>query len=125
MLTLIRVRANEHCDIARQNKCSRSHHTPLPDRYQRMLPKNETASGSCCAKFNGEDKCPTSFPAGITTSCSFNKTLFRAIGTVVGEEARVMSNAGIAGLTFWTPNVRASAVVTRDVYGCELSVDIA
>jgi len=67
---------------------------------------NASKAPKCCVvDSNGDPKCPTSFPAGITSSTSFNKTLFRAIGTAVGTEARVMSNAGIASLTFWTPNV--------------------
>lgn len=62
--------------------------------------------GGCCFKTEaGERKCPSSFPAGITTSASFNKTLFRAIGTAIGTEARVASNVGEASLTFWTPNI--------------------
>lgn len=60
----------------------------------------------CCFKLpDGSERCPTSFPAGITTGCSFNKTLMRAIGSAVGTEARVANNMGIASLTFWTPNV--------------------
>ena len=51
-------------------------------------------------------KCATSFPAAVTTACSFNRSLVRAIGSAVGTEARVFSNLGHAGLTFWTPNVR-------------------
>jgi len=73
--------------------------------YEGNLPPNKKASGKCCVLYQGQSKCPTSFPAGITTSCSFNKTLFNDIGTAIGTEARVMSNAGIASLTFWTPNV--------------------
>ena len=74
--------------------------------YENFLPANESVSGSCCARApDGSKKCPTSFPAGITTSASFNRTLFHEIGTAVGTEARVMSNVGIASLTFWTPNV--------------------
>lgn len=72
--------------------------------YQNFV--NSSKAPKCCAvDGGGNTKCPTSFPAGITTSTSFNKTLFRAVGSAVGTEARVMSNAGIASLTFWTPNV--------------------
>ena len=73
------------------------------------------ANGTCCydvpdpryAQGSGRTvhKCPTSFPAGITTMCSFNTTLIRAIGSAIGTEARVASNIGVASLTFWTPNV--------------------
>ncbi|CAL5014610.1 unnamed protein product [Urochloa decumbens] len=47
----------------------------------------------------------TSFPQPILTAASFNVTLFRAIGEVVSNEARAMHNVGLAGLTFWSPNI--------------------
>ena len=57
-------------------------------------------AGNCCITLeDGSIKCPTSFPAGITTGCALNKSLVHAIGTAIGMEARVASNAGLAGLT--------------------------
>lgn len=47
----------------------------------------------------------TSFPQVILTAASFNTTLFETIGKVVSTEARAMYNVGLAGLTFWSPNV--------------------
>ncbi|MQL80131.1 hypothetical protein Taro_012576 [Colocasia esculenta] len=47
----------------------------------------------------------TSFPQVIHTAASFNITLFNAIGKVVSTEARAMYNVGLAGLTYWSPNV--------------------
>ncbi|KAL4580839.1 hypothetical protein LXL04_017044 [Taraxacum kok-saghyz] len=47
----------------------------------------------------------TSFPQVILTAASFNESLFYKIGQVVSTEARAMYNAGVAGLTFWSPNV--------------------
>nr|BBF98353.1 beta-D-xylosidase/alpha-L-arabinofuranosidase [Nepenthes alata]BBF98355.1 beta-D-xylosidase/alpha-L-arabinofuranosidase [Nepenthes alata] len=47
----------------------------------------------------------TSFPQVITTAASFNSSLFEAIGKVVSTEARAMYNVGLAGLTYWSPNV--------------------
>ncbi|KAF8377229.1 hypothetical protein HHK36_030603 [Tetracentron sinense] len=47
----------------------------------------------------------TSFPQVILTAASFNTTLFEAIGKVVSTEARAMYNVGLAGLTFWSPNI--------------------
>ncbi|OIV96211.1 hypothetical protein TanjilG_14888 [Lupinus angustifolius] len=47
----------------------------------------------------------TSFPMPILTAASFNATLFEAIGRVVSTEARAMYNVGLAGLTYWSPNV--------------------
>ncbi|CAI9765354.1 unnamed protein product [Fraxinus pennsylvanica] len=47
----------------------------------------------------------TSFPQVILTSATFNVSLFELIGKVVSTEARAMYNVGLAGLTFWSPNV--------------------
>ncbi|KAF6149318.1 hypothetical protein GIB67_026174 [Kingdonia uniflora] len=47
----------------------------------------------------------TSFPQVILTAASFNVSLFIAIGKVVSTEARAMHNVGLAGLTFWSPNI--------------------
>ncbi|KAD6454369.1 hypothetical protein E3N88_09075 [Mikania micrantha] len=47
----------------------------------------------------------TSFPQVILTAASFNESLFNTIGKVVSTEARAMYNMGVAGLTFWSPNV--------------------
>ncbi|XP_059653356.1 beta-xylosidase/alpha-L-arabinofuranosidase 2-like [Cornus florida] len=47
----------------------------------------------------------TSFPMPITTGASFNVSLFETIGKVVSTEARAMYNVGLAGLTFWSPNI--------------------
>ncbi|GLT27328.1 hypothetical protein SLA2020_023340 [Shorea laevis] len=47
----------------------------------------------------------TSFPQVILTAASFNASLFEAIGKVVSTEARAMYNVGLAGLTYWSPNI--------------------
>ncbi|XP_043702161.1 beta-xylosidase/alpha-L-arabinofuranosidase 1-like isoform X3 [Telopea speciosissima] len=47
----------------------------------------------------------TSFPMVILTAASFNTSLFETIGKVVSTEARAMYNVGLAGLTFWSPNI--------------------
>ncbi|KAL4279599.1 hypothetical protein GQ457_03G004770 [Hibiscus cannabinus] len=47
----------------------------------------------------------TSFPQVILTAASFNISLFEAIGRVVSTEARAMYNVGLAGLTYWSPNI--------------------
>ncbi|KAJ1434953.1 Immunoglobulin-like fold [Sesbania bispinosa] len=47
----------------------------------------------------------TSFPMPILTAASFNTTLFEVIGSVVSTEARAMYNVGLAGLTYWSPNI--------------------
>ncbi|KAL9161251.1 hypothetical protein ABFS82_07G008300 [Erythranthe guttata] len=56
-------------------------------------------------KFGGEFPGATSFPQVITTAASFNSSLWEAIGQVVSDEARAMYNGGVAGLTYWSPNV--------------------
>ncbi|XP_050238847.1 probable beta-D-xylosidase 2 [Mercurialis annua] len=56
-------------------------------------------------KFGGAFPGATSFPQVITTAASFNSTLWEAIGQVVSDEARAMYNGGMAGLTYWSPNV--------------------
>ncbi|MBA0738970.1 hypothetical protein Gogos_012278 [Gossypium gossypioides] len=47
----------------------------------------------------------TSFPQVILTAASFNTSLYEAIGKVVSTEARAMYNVGLAGLTYWSPNI--------------------
>ena len=39
----------------------------------------------------------------ITTSCSFNRSLWTETGNLIGREGRAYMNAGLAGSTFWTP----------------------
>ncbi|XP_058083465.1 probable beta-D-xylosidase 2 [Magnolia sinica] len=60
--------------------------------------------------FNQTVPAATSFPTVILTTASFNETLWKTIGQVVSTEARAMYNVGLAGLTFWSPNVN----VVRD-----------
>ncbi|KAL5700927.1 putative beta-D-xylosidase 2 [Ranunculus cassubicifolius] len=56
-------------------------------------------------KFGGNTPRATSFPQVITTAASFNASLWEDIGRIVSDEARAMYNGGMAGLTFWSPNV--------------------
>ncbi|KAB5538347.1 hypothetical protein DKX38_015880 [Salix brachista] len=56
-------------------------------------------------KFGGAFPGATAFPQVITTAASFNESLWEEIGRVVSDEARAMYNGGMAGLTFWSPNV--------------------
>ncbi|GAV91407.1 Glyco_hydro_3 domain-containing protein/Glyco_hydro_3_C domain-containing protein/Fn3-like domain-containing protein [Cephalotus follicularis] len=56
-------------------------------------------------KFGGAFPGATSFPQVITTAASFNESLWEEIGRVVSDEARAMYNGGVAGLTYWSPNV--------------------
>ncbi|KAK1390400.1 Beta-D-xylosidase 1 [Heracleum sosnowskyi] len=56
-------------------------------------------------KFGGAFPGATQFPQVITTAASFNDSLWQRIGQVVSDEGRAMYNGGMAGLTFWSPNV--------------------
>ncbi|KAL2231457.1 beta-xylosidase/alpha-L-arabinofuranosidase 2 [Sesamum indicum] len=56
-------------------------------------------------KFSGLVPGATSFPQVILTAATFNESLFEIIGKVVSTEARAMYNVGLAGLTFWSPNI--------------------
>ncbi|KAK4283417.1 hypothetical protein QN277_000367 [Acacia crassicarpa] len=56
-------------------------------------------------KFGGAFPAATSFPQVISTAASFNQSLWNQIGRVVSDEARAMYNGGMAGLTYWSPNV--------------------
>lgn len=47
----------------------------------------------------------TSFPSVILSAASFNSSLWYILGQVVSTEGRAMYNVGLAGLTFWSPNV--------------------
>ncbi|CAK7231046.1 hypothetical protein SCUCBS95973_007780 [Sporothrix curviconia] len=47
----------------------------------------------------------TSFAGPITLSAAFDDALVESVATVVSTEARAFSNAGHAGLDFWTPNI--------------------
>ena len=68
---------------------------------------NEAVHGFARVQFiNGSDTHvnATSFPMSIGVSSSFNKSLWRDVGAVVGREARGAANAntyGLDALTFW------------------------
>lgn len=47
----------------------------------------------------------TSFPQPITIGAGFDDDLVYEVATTVSTEARAFSNAGRAGLDFWTPNI--------------------
>lgn len=56
-------------------------------------------------KYDKTTPSATSFPQIVSTSHSFNRSLFAAIGEAISTEARAFSNVGNAGLTYWTPNL--------------------
>lgn len=44
----------------------------------------------------------------ITTSASFNRTLWKATGNQIGREARAFMNQGDAYSTFWAPVINSA-----------------
>ncbi|XP_015892611.2 probable beta-D-xylosidase 5 [Ziziphus jujuba] len=56
-------------------------------------------------RFNATVPGATSFPAVILSAATFNESLWYKMGQVVSTEARAMYNTGLAGLTYWSPNV--------------------
>lgn len=56
-------------------------------------------------RFNATVPGATSFPSVILSAASFNASLWFKMGQVVSTEARAMYNAGLSGLTYWSPNV--------------------
>ncbi|KAH7575402.1 hypothetical protein ACOSP7_005033 [Xanthoceras sorbifolium] len=61
--------------------------------------------GRGSVRFNATVPGATSFPAVILSAASFNASLWFKMGKVVSTEARAMYNVGLAGLTYWSPNV--------------------
>jgi beta-D-xylosidase 4 len=53
----------------------------------------------------GEYSYATSFPMPILFSSAFDDAMVQDIASVISEEARAYSNAGRAGLDFFTPNI--------------------
>ena len=47
----------------------------------------------------------TNVPFPITTAMSFNRSLWKATGALIGTEARALMNMGKAGSDFWAPVV--------------------
>ena len=59
--------------------------------------RSEAEHGIEYARFDSLTPYATDFAFPITTAMSFNKTLFHAIGSQVGSEARALMNVGNAG----------------------------
>ena len=55
--------------------------------------------------FNAPTPASTAFPQPITSSCSFNRSLWLATGQAVSDEVRAFSNSNHAGNTLWAPNI--------------------
>ncbi|KAH7099626.1 beta-xylosidase [Auriculariales sp. MPI-PUGE-AT-0066] len=53
----------------------------------------------------GDYSSATSFPQVINLGSAFDDALSHEIAGAVSSEARAFANAGLGGLTFWTPNI--------------------
>ena len=49
--------------------------------------------------------CATSFPHALQMACSFNRSLWQAVGSTVSTESRALANQGLAGTAFWSPDI--------------------
>ena len=56
----------------------------------------------------------SNFPLPITSACSFNRTLWKAIGAQTGLEARAFMNEGNAYSTYWAPVLNILVQVRRE-----------
>ena len=80
-----------------------------------------------CTEVAGVRRCPTLFANGGAMGASFNRSLWRAIGGVIGDELRALANlgGGPSGFSCWSPQLnlardprwgRAQEVVGEDPY---------
>eukprot|EP01052_Picozoa_sp_SAG31_P011241 SAG31_NODE_632_length_13389_cov_4.818360_12_plen_137_part_00 len=69
------------------------------------------ASGPHGARNTVNEPYQTNFPFPITTGMAFNRTLWKAIGSQIGKEARAFMNMGNAFSTFWAPVINLAREV--------------
>ena len=55
--------------------------------------------------FDDPTPASTAFPQPITSSASFNRTLWLETGRAISDEVRAFANVGHSGLTMWSPNI--------------------
>jgi hypothetical protein len=55
--------------------------------------------------FDSPTSTSTSFPQPITSSQSFNRSIWLNTGRAISDEVRAFANAGNSGLTIWSPNI--------------------
>jgi hypothetical protein len=55
--------------------------------------------------------CATSFPHATAMASTFNRSLWHAMGDVIGREGRAMHNQHISGSTFFAPNINLVRIV--------------
>ncbi len=104
-----RVPMEEKLGSGRSSTPLSNYATELPSvgvRYSQWW--NEALHGVAISPgvlFGKSSPSASSFPQIISTSHSFNRSLFAAIGSAIATEIRAFSNIGHAGLTYWTPNL--------------------
>lgn len=64
-------------------------------------------AAGCIDIGGGEKRCPTLFPNAPMLGASFNRTLFRAVGSTIGDEMRALNNiqGAPSGFSCWSPNL--------------------
>lgn len=78
---------------------------PTYEWWSEALHGGSVSNSGLGVHFNTTVPGATSFPAVILSAANFNASLWYEMGWVVSTEARAMYNVGLAGLTFWSPNV--------------------
>eukprot|EP00536_Pseudo-nitzschia_multiseries_P018388 jgi/Psemu1/228775/e_gw1.2471.6.1 len=64
-----------------------------------------------CVQYKDRCVCPTNFPSPSAMGNSFNRTLYRMVGHVIGIQGRAISNLRVHnqdigdGLTYWSPTI--------------------
>eukprot|EP00484_Ammonia_sp_Unknown_P005082 CAMPEP_0197074090 /NCGR_PEP_ID=MMETSP1384-20130603/210934_1 /TAXON_ID=29189 /ORGANISM="Ammonia sp." /LENGTH=946 /DNA_ID=CAMNT_0042512931 /DNA_START=16 /DNA_END=2857 /DNA_ORIENTATION=- len=59
----------------------------------------------CGETYENNTGCPTSFPHALLLGATFNRSLWREVGSAISTEARAFANQGIVGLFFWAPDI--------------------
>eukprot|EP01048_Picozoa_sp_COSAG05_P017839 COSAG05_NODE_2507_length_2971_cov_66.540738_2_plen_99_part_00 len=79
--------------------------TGVPSYYWGTNAIHGMQNVQCLPSANG-GKCPTSFAAPITLAASFNMSLVKDMGNVIGRELRAYYNAKIHNsLDTWSPTI--------------------
>eukprot|EP00750_Incisomonas_marina_P026433 INCI5908.12.p1 GENE.INCI5908.12~~INCI5908.12.p1 ORF type:complete len:877 (+),score=138.79 INCI5908.12:217-2847(+) len=68
------------------------------------------ANAACATKSDNKTKvCATSFPQALNIGSTFNRSIMKAVGFVIGKEMRALTRfngyAGGVGLTSWAPTI--------------------
>ena len=60
--------------------------------------------------------CPTLFPNGGALGASFNRSLWRAVGSTIGDEQRALANLNgqPSGYSCWSPQINLARDVRRE-----------